>query len=943
MRAAQHPVDMHGTADISSKTSTRTVIRTPDQRLRVFVSSTLQELAPEREAAARAIRRLRLAPVMFELGARPHAPRALYRAYLDQSDVFIGIYWQRYGWIAPGEDVSGLEDEFRLAGNRPKLIYVKTPAPEREPALRALLDRVRADDHTSYKAFSTLAQLRRLIEDDLALLLSERFAAQPAPAPAPAVAPDGVPTSASVPASTSSFVGREQEIKTLRQMLRRPEIQRLVTITGPGGVGKTRLAIEVARGLSRSFAGGIYFVLLANVDDPRLVLETIAQQVGAPAHEGRLPLQRLRDRLDGGSTLLVLDNLEQVVGAASYLAELLAACPRLSILATSRTALQIRPETDFVVRPLPTDNADTPDKSAAVELFLQRARAVNPGFGTDPAEVAAVIAICRRLDGLPLAIELAAARAQVLSAEAILARLDNALQLLTHGPGDLPDRQKTLRGTLDWSFQLLEDVERTLFSRLSVFAGGWTLEAAEAVCSRDDDLDVLDTLTALVGRSLVQRERNGRFSMLTTIREYAAERLSASGDAQRIAKGHARYILQFVENAATHLRGEEQQAWRRRLSVERDNIRVALRFLLDAGELELASRMQVGLLMFWWIQGYAAEARQWADELLGHVDDVQTLVAARARLSGGLAAAWEGDYQPAIPLLERSLAQFREIGDARGAGVAQMALAYVLPDTADKEAMLLESAADLYQSGDLWAVNVALQSRADVALADGHADRARELYQDGLQLAQSQSDGRGAAQALIGLGFVDLSIGDVLAATCRFECSVELTLTLANAELLAYALRGLAGVAHAHGHERRAARLLGAAQALGEAAGAVDWPARRSLYARFEAEIRGGLGARQFGQAWESGHALSMEEAAEFGLASQSSATAAVRDCGSDPKGSDAYGSKYSPNSAPGVASRASLADRSHSATSRRPCWWGPHHTSQLKTSHAGPHQYARG
>src|SRR5438477_2405375 len=228
---------------VSADTLLKTTIRTPDQRLRVFVSSTLQELAPERETAARAIRRLRLAPVMFELGARPHAPRALYRAYLDQSDVFIGIYWQRYGWLGPGEEVSGLEDEYRLAANKPKLIYVKAPALEREPRLKGLLERIRDDDHVSYKPFSTLAQLRALIENDLALLLSERFAQASEPADE-----RETPAVSALPSSTSSFVGRQAELTHLRRLLRRRDI-RLVTLTGPGGVGKTRLSLEVARSL----------------------------------------------------------------------------------------------------------------------------------------------------------------------------------------------------------------------------------------------------------------------------------------------------------------------------------------------------------------------------------------------------------------------------------------------------------------------------------------------------------------------------------------------------------------------------------------------------------------------------------------------------------------------------------------------------------------------
>jgi predicted ATPase len=797
---------------------------------------------------------------MFELGARPHAPRALYRAYLEQSDVFIGIYWQRYGWIAPGEEISGLEDEYRLAGDRPKLIYVKTPAPEREPALQTLLDRIRSDDHASYKSFSSTRELRSLLENDLAILLTERFF-QAAPS-------QSGPTLVNVPASATSFLGRDDDVHRLSELLRRRDV-RLVTLTGPGGVGKTRLSMEVTHDLGQSFPGGILFVSLASVTDPSLVLETVAQQVGAPRHDGWPALQRLQQHLEGQGqhVLLVLDNLEQVTGAAPDIAALLGACPQLTLLVTSRTTLQIRGETEFLVAPLEASAGSSP----AVRLFLERARAINPTFASTSADLDIVAAICQKLDGLPLAIELAAARARILSPQAILDRLDNALKLLTHGPSDLPDRQKTLRGTLDWSFQLLDQSDQQLFAQLSVFAGGWTLEAAEAVCG--EDMDVLDRLMGLVERSLVRRVDDTRFSMLSTIREYAAEHLAAIPDGGRVAAAHARYFLNVADEATIRLRGPEQPAWRARLSAEQGNVRAALRWMLDRGELDMASRLQVSLMTFWWIQGYAAEARRWADELLPRVADEHTGAAARAHLCSGLAAAWEGDYTLAVPRLERAIALFRELRDPSGAGVAQMALAYVLPGADDSDAMLLESAADLYQAGDLWAVNIALQSRADVALANGNVQRAQELYEDGLQLARSHADGRGTIQALIGLGFVKLATGDATGAAEELRCSLQLSQELANAELLAYALRGLAGVAHAHNQSRRAAELLGAAQALGDAAGTVDWPARRGLYARFEQTARDKLGARQFGQAWAAGRALSVEQAVEFGLAAHNPTT----------------------------------------------------------------------
>ena len=858
--------------------SSRAVIRTPDQRLRVFISSTLQELADERAAAAQAVKHLRLAPVMFELGARPHAPRALYRAYLAQSDVFVGIYWQRYGWVAPGEDVSGLEDEYRLAEHKPKLIYVKTPAPDREPRLTQLLGRIKGDDHTSYKTFSTLAELRALLENDLAILLSERFLETAEAEVAPAAAPSHSP----LPAPTSSFVGRQREVHELRRLLSRKDV-RLVTLTGPGGVGKTRLSLEVAHALERTFTDGVAFISLASTNDSALVLASIAQQLGVRDRGASQPLERLAEYLRNKRTLLVLDNFEQIVTAAPDIASLLETCPALTLLVTSRAALRVRGEHEMVVHPLDVAAAD--QVSPAVRLFLERARAIKPDFAQDPAEQAAVEEICRRLDGLPLAIELASARVKILSAQAILARLDDSLQLLTGGARDLPARQRTLRGTLDWSYQLLEPAERSFLARLAVFGGGWTLEAAEAVC-QCDGADVLDMLMGLVDRSLVYQldQPDQRFGMLATIRDYARELLDADPDAAAVFRAHAEYVLQVAEKAAARLRGSDQHVWRNRLAAEQDNVRLALRWLLDTGELQMAARLQTALAVYWWVQGYTTEARRWSDELLAREAAMQPGPRARAHLTSGLAAAWEGDYARAVPLRERSVGEFRELAETQFAGVAQMALAYVAPSGGNyqqTEAMLLESAADLYQAGDLWALNVALQSRAEVALAAGDAQRARALYQDSLELAKDQADMRARVQALVGLGFVDLVDDDPDAAAELLRESVPLSTELANPELLAHALRGLAGVALAYDQLPCAARLLGAAQALSDAAGTVDWPVRRMLYIRIEQDVRNGLGLARFAEAVAAGRGLSMADAAAFALAVERpvGAAAGLRRC----------------------------------------------------------------
>src|SRR5215213_6513894 len=379
-------------------------IRTPDQRLRVFVSSTLAELAP---------------------------PRELYRAYLAQSDVFVGLYWQRYGWIGPGMDISGLEDELRLSEGMPRLLYLKSPAPEQEPRLAAMIADLQSEGSDSYRSFRSPRELGRLVRDDLALLLSERFVTTvPAGARSASGTPTDVrPTRQSLPAPSTSLLGREGDIAELSSLLESPDV-RLVTLTGPGGIGKTRLAIAVAAALHAT-GRQTEFVLLAAVTDPGLVLPRVAAAVGAPIEGTRSALDTLIEHFAQTPTLLVLDNLEQVTGAATQLDQLLAACPDVTILATSRTVLRLRAEREYPVEaltvPVFTEPAAINELAAlpAVRLFVDRARAVRHDFNLDDTNTAAVVDICRRLDGLPLAIELAAARTRVLAPVALLARLEH--------------------------------------------------------------------------------------------------------------------------------------------------------------------------------------------------------------------------------------------------------------------------------------------------------------------------------------------------------------------------------------------------------------------------------------------------------------------------------------------------------------------------------------
>ncbi|HET8631226.1 MAG TPA: helix-turn-helix domain-containing protein, partial [Thermomicrobiales bacterium] len=478
------------------------------------------------------------------------------------------------------------------------------------------------------------------------------------------------------PFPMTSFVGRERELEALRPLL---FTARLLTLTGPGGVGKTRLAVRLAARVADDFLDGVAFVSLAELRDADLVLPTTARAFGV-LPDRREPGEALAELLHSRRLLLVLDNCEQVAAAAPALGALLAACPRLTILATSRAPLRLAAEQEFPVPPLavPPDDAPTPQALVAVEaaaLFVARARAVRPDFAVTAENAAAVAALCRRLDGLPLALELAAVRTRILSPAALLDRLKTRLDLLAFGPADAPARQRTLRATLGWSHDLLRPDERALFRLLGVFVGGFTAAAAEAVGATpgDDGAGVLDRLSALVAHGLVHRDdadgEDGRFGMLETIREYARGHLEASGEGAAAARAHARHFLALAERAHAERAGPRMAAWLDRLDRDHDNLRAALAWCEAAGEAELGLRLAAALFRFWSTRGPLAEGRAWLDRLLAAAPAAgasgpATAVRATALLAAGVLAYNQGDLPAARALADASLALRRPLGDA---------------------------------------------------------------------------------------------------------------------------------------------------------------------------------------------------------------------------------------------------------------------------------------
>ncbi len=841
-------------------------IHTPDRRVRVFVSSTLAELADERRAARAAIVRLRLTPVMFELGARPHPPRDLYRAYLAQSDVFVAIYWERYGWVAPGETVSGLEDEYLLAGERPKLIYVKTPAQGREPRLAELLSRVQSDDRASYRRFADATELEDLLADDLAVLLTERFSAR---AGGPA---DLGPSRLPVP--PTGILGRDAEVAALRRLARRPDV-RLITVVGAGGIGKTRLALEVAAGLPVDDLDGVWFVDLSPVTDPDLVPARLADAFGVRSESQRPILDVLADRLGSRRALFVIDNFEQVLPAAPALARLLAACPGLCLLVTSRTALRLRGEHEFPLPPLRTPTADLAvADSPAVQLFLARARDVRPDFALSADNVWAVGEVCRRLDGVPLAIELAAAQVRVLSPAVLLRRLSARLDLPAPQV-DVPERQRTLRATIDWSHSLLGPAEQALLARLSVFDGGWTLDGAEAVGAVDGDLDVVDTLSALVAHSLVtadeQRTDDPRFRMLDTVREYARERLDKRDERTPAMRRLAGYLLQLSARAGSGMIGQENRAWIERINAELDNVRAALRWAVEVDDAETVIRIAAPVYPFWWSRGLLREMLALAEQTaaLPSAERLPPDAAALLLWCRGVLRSTVGSLAEAGPFLRRLVPAARELGDERllALSLASLGLAQVedQPVGAAREP-LEEAVATFRRLDDAWGLSFALLPLGLTVLRTGDLVRAAALHRESLQQAERIDNNHLRAQALTQLGLDALMAGDVPAARSWYAAAAAVHRRLLDQEGLANCLDGLSGVAVGLGRPAVAARLHGAAARIRQVVGVAVWPLLRPLAEQLVMALRAALGEEAYRAEREVGAAMRPADAVSYAL-----------------------------------------------------------------------------
>jgi predicted ATPase/class 3 adenylate cyclase len=1089
------------------------VILTPDQRVRVFISSTLEELAAERAAARLAVSRLHLVPVYYESGARPHPPRRMYRAYLAQSQIFVGIYWQRYGWVAPGMGISGLEDEYRLAAaaGLPMLVYLKRPAPGLEPGLAAMIEAIRAAGTTSYRTFGTPRELERLLMDDLAVLLSESFAdaaasAQATPAgtdepaadeqsavrtlsflftdiegstallrrlggtsygevlaehhrlvrealarhggrevdtqgdaffavfdaargcaatavaiqqaivahpwpggeqlrvriglhageaeqtaaglvglevhraariaavayggqilvsaAAAALLGDSLPEGASLrdlgwhrlkdlgraeqifqldapgldaafpplrsldnprlpnnlPVQASAFIGREV---ALAEVARLVASSRLVTLTGAGGAGKTRLALQVAAGLLDGTGDGVWFADLAPVADPGLVPATVAGVLGVLAEPGRPVASTLADAIGERSLLIVLDNCEQVIDACAKLADaLLRACPNLALLATSREPLDIDGEHVYQVPPLstpaPGDDVAAIGGSEAVRLLANRAAAAGKPLRLDAQTGPVIGRICRRLDGVPLALELAAARLRSMTPAELDARLDERFALLTGGSRATPARHQTLLAMIDWSWELLVPAERHVLALVSVFAGGFDPAACEAVTASGGVPagEAIRHLGALVDKNLVQFDDTGagpgRYRLLETVRQYAARRLEEQGPAAvRDAQvAHLGYYLALAEAAAPQLTGPDQGQWLDRLDAELGNLRTAIAFSQSQDDPLPGLRLATALRIFWAARGHAAETSQALQALLTLPAARQpTLTRARALATAAYLLEQTGSYAVAQQYCKEALAIARAAGDHRlEADVLQIqgynlfrqgnsaivlrlverglrlarplrdphltarllnARACALGFDGDHEAATRDvaEALNLYrQAGDTRQVANMMNNLACEEMGTEKLEAACGHLAEALGIARELNDAYGVVYATMNLGLAEYLSGSLEAAASLFAESLRTAQRVFLRPGIAYGLFGLAMIRGSKASPDRSARLHGAADQALEALGETLDSLEARLRAADQERLRVQMGEAAFEAAYAAGRAVTQKEAIQLAL-----------------------------------------------------------------------------
>ena len=685
-----------------------------------------------------------------------------------------------------------------------------------------------------------------------------------------------------LPAPLTSFIGREQEIIEVKNLL---NSNRLLTLTGSGGSGKSRLASQVAVDVIDQFLGGVFIVDLAPIQDSQLVLSTIAGTLGIREVPGEPLIDTLKHNLIDKRMLLLLDNFEQIIDAARFVSELLAASPHLKVLVTSREALTIYGEQVYSVPPMsipdPEHLASTQRllQYESIQLFYQRATAVKPDFMITDKNASAIAEICVRLDGLPLAIELAAARSNLYSPEMIQKRLDNRLAILSSGSRDVPIRLQTLRGTLDWSYDLLDREEQTLLARLSVFQGGRTVEPTEAVCAPGLPIDVLDGLESLLNKNLLYQEQGllgePRFYMLETIHEYAHEKLVESSEVDEIKLRHSQYFASLAAEAEQGLYGPRQGYWLDKLRVEYDNLRIAMRRSLGGADVLLGFQIIGALRYFWYSDGLIAEGLKWSERALDYEGEIPMEIRAKVYITASDLSFIQGDHEKDILFGRKALELAQESGDELTRAWALLSLSKNYSASRDQvpDGMIncKESLALFRELNYLPGIAIALNVLGELSRIAGDYERAEDYYQQCLELSRQAGDKRRIAVTLANLSSIAMHHGEFRQAEMLEREALEMEVELGTKYYIGLSFTCLAGIVAMQGHPEQAVILLGASESVLQTMGAKLQPADQIEVDHYLIAIREQLDENSFENALAEGRDMSFEQAVSFALDDQAS------------------------------------------------------------------------